>query len=108
MERTRLNVTIIEEPSAVDYSTVAAQFTVQYAFEDMTIVVEDIPGRWDRANERERVSGPVAATVNRLVMNIREARARLWEQEGTRSVLATALVVGASVRVRAADFLPAA
>lgn len=86
VERTRLKTEIIGpytggHISGASTDVIEASFTVSYTFDDVTIIVEDIPGRWDRVNNRELVAGKTASQVYMLVTEARTANACLTQEQ---------------------------
>lgn len=56
-------------PSMSD-DVVHALLTVEYRFEDFTIIVIDIPARWDRSTGAEYVTGKISHEVSERVTEV--------------------------------------
>lgn len=86
MKRTRLATQVIapytgRRIAGMSDDVVEARFTIEYAFDAVVIVVENIPGRWDRGNNRELVSGKVASQVQMLVDEARAENAQVSQEQ---------------------------
>lgn len=111
MKRTRLATQVIapytgRRIAGMSDDVVEARFTIEYAFDAVVIVVENIPGRWDRGNDRELVSGKVASQVQMLVDEARAANIQVL-QEPPNDLLMRASA-HAVVHIDASNLSPAA